>query len=60
MRNAIIEKKLMTDDEVAAWIKELKRIEDDENFIIIPFFLIAVWGTKTEPSSSNYIYQHEK
>ncbi len=48
MRNAIIEKKLMTDDEVAAWIRELKRIEHDENFIIIPFFLIAVWGIKDE------------
>lgn len=48
MRNAIIEKKLMTDDEVAAWIKELKRIEHDENFIIIPFLLIAAWGIKDE------------
>ena len=50
MRNAIIEKKLMTDDEVAAWIRELKRIEHDENFIIIPFLLIAVWGIKDELS----------
>lgn len=56
----IMQKKLMNKKQFDEWIKELERIEHDENVIVLIPPSIAVWASKTEAASSNYIYQHEK
>ena len=58
--NALLKKNLATKEEHTALVTELKRARDDEDTIIIMAPSIAVWGTKTETISSNYIYQHER
>ncbi|HEV8083107.1 MAG TPA: methyltransferase domain-containing protein [Chitinophagaceae bacterium] len=60
MSKSILQNKLMNEEEFDEWIKELERIEHDENTIVLIPPSIAVWATKAEAASSNYIYQHEK
>ncbi len=56
----IMQKKLMNEKQFDEWIKERERIEHYENAIVLIPPSIAVWATKAEAASSNYIYQHEK
>ncbi len=60
MSKSILQKKFLDEEKLDAWIKELERIEHDENAIVLLPPSIAVWATKAEAASSNYIYQHEK
>jgi hypothetical protein len=46
MSKAILEKKLLTEEQLEAWIKELKRIAHDQGTIVLTGPAIAVWGTK--------------
>ncbi len=48
IRNAVLEKKLLTEKDFAEWIKELKKVEDDEQSIVLMFPTVAVWGLMTE------------
>lgn len=57
---ALLQKNLATKEEHTAFVNELQRAEHDPDTIIIMAPSIAVWGTKTEIRSSNYIYQHER
>ncbi len=60
MSKSILQKKLMNEEQLDEWIKELAGIEHDENAILLTHPIIAVWGIKAETASSNYIYQHER
>ena len=57
---SLLQKKLVTKEDHVAMVSELERAQHDPDTIIIMPPSIAVWGTKTEALSSNYIYQHEK
>ncbi|HEV8083111.1 MAG TPA: class I SAM-dependent methyltransferase [Chitinophagaceae bacterium] len=58
--DALMKNKLATKEEHKALLQELQRAQHDPDTIIIMAPGIAVWGTKTDTLSSNYIYQHEK
>jgi ubiquinone/menaquinone biosynthesis C-methylase UbiE len=58
--DALVKRNFATKEEHEALVTEIKRARDDDNTIVIMPPSIAVWGTKAETFSSNYIYQHEK
>lgn len=58
--DALLKRNLVTEAEHEALVNELERAQHDADVIVIMAPSIAVWGTKTETLSSNYIYQHEK
>ena len=60
LSKAILKHELLTQEQLDAWIKELEKIENDKDYVVLMHPIIAVWGTKTEIFSSNYIYQREK
>ena len=57
---ALLQKKIVTKEEHAVFVGELERAQHDPDTIIIMAPSIAVWGTKADTLSSNYIYQHER
>jgi len=60
IRGGLLKKNLATPAEHEALVTELERAQHDADTIVIMAPSIAVWGTKAETVSSNYIYQHEK
>jgi ubiquinone/menaquinone biosynthesis C-methylase UbiE len=60
LSKAILENALLTRQQLEAWIEELEKIEEDKNCVVLTHPIIAVWGTKQETLSSNYIYHPEK
>lgn len=48
MSKSILQKKLMNEEQLDEWIKELNRIEHDKNTIVLTHPIIAVWGKKAE------------
>ncbi len=48
MSKSILQKKLMNEEQLDEWIKELSRIEHDKNTIVLTHPIIAVWGKKAE------------